>query len=297
MQQTKENTSASQVDIAFIGGSGIYQLENFQVESSLSLETPYGKTSAEIVVGKLGNKKICFIPRHGMEHSLTPSEVPYAANIYALKSIGVTKIVGISAVGSLQENIKPLDMVIPSQIIDNTNKRNSTFFGNGLVAHVSMADPFCTVMSKKISNLINPMDINHHTGKTLVVIEGPQFSTYAESHMYRQWGGDIIGMTTAPEAKLAREAEMCYTSIAMTTDYDCWNRSQDPVTSQMVISNLQKNVSNVRYLIQKITEIANLSDEACHCRASLSDALIKDRLELNSDLVYKLQPIVGKYIN
>ena len=166
-----------------------------------------------------------------------------------------------------------------------------------MVAHVSMADPFCTVMSKKISNLINPMDINHHTGKTLVVIEGPQFSTYAESHMYRQWGGDIIGMTTAPEAKLAREAEMCYTSIAMTTDYDCWNRSQDPVTSQMVISNLQKNVSNVRYLIQKITEIANLSDEACHCRASLSDALIKDRLELNSDLVYKLQPIVGKYIN
>ena len=297
MQPTPKNSITSPIDIAFIGGSGIYQLENFQVETRLSLETPYGKPSAEIIVGKLGSNKICFIPRHGKNHSLMPSEIPYAANIYALKSIGVTKIVGISAVGSLQENIKPLDMVVPNQIIDNTNGRGNTFFGNGLVAHVSMADPFCTVMSKRISDLIKSMKINHHTDKTLVVIEGPQFSTYAESHMYRKWGGDIIGMTTSPEAKLAREAEMCYTSIAMTTDYDCWNRSQEPVTSHMVISNLHKNVTNVRYLIKNISEIANLSDDTCACRASLSDALIKDRLELNSELIHKLQPIVGKYIN
>ena len=295
MQPTNKNPISPPVDIAFIGGSGIYQLEDFQINTTLSLKTPFGQTSAEIVVGNLGSKNICFIPRHGKDHSLLPSEVPYAANIYALKSIGVTKIIGISAVGSLKENIRPLDMIIPSQMIDNTSGRSNTFFGHGLVAHVSMADPFCTKMSTKISDLLESTDINYHTGKTIIVIEGPQFSTYAESHMYRKWGGDIIGMTTAPEAKLAREAEICYVSIAMATDYDCWNKSQDSVTSQMVISNLQKNVSKVRHLIKNITEITDLPDDTCVCRASLSDALIKDRLELSSELVDKLQPIIGKY--
>ncbi|MCL0105553.1 MTAP family purine nucleoside phosphorylase [Dehalococcoidia bacterium] len=204
---------------------------------------------------------------------------------------------GIPAVGSLQENIDPLDKVIPNRIIDNTNGISNTFFGNGLVAHVSMADPFCTVMSKKISDLIKSMELNHHTVKTLNIIEAPQFSTYAESHLHRKRGGDIIGMTIAPEAKLAREAKICYSSIAMTTDYDYWNRSQDPITFQIVVSNLHKNVSNVRYLIKNVSEIANLSDGTYPCRASLSDAMIKDRLELNSDLIHKLQPIVGKYIN
>ena len=297
MKEPRKMHIEPDIDLAFIGGSGLYNLDNFNMETALSIDTPYGKTSSEIITGKMYGRNICFIPRHGKTHSLLPSEVPFAANIWALKSIGITKLIGVSAVGSLQKDIKPLDMVIPNQLIDNTNRRVSSFFGKGVVAHVSMSDPFCSQLSETLTTILQSENMSHHSEKTLVVIEGPQFSTYAESHMYRKLGGHIIGMTTAQESKLAREAEICYSSIAMVTDYDCWNKNEEPVTSQIVISNLKQNVTKVQRLIKNIVKTPVLTSDACACKDSLSNALIKDRLKLDSSLIEKLNPIVKKYIN
>ena len=211
--------------IGVIGGTGLYRIEGLQDAEEAYPDTPFGKPSDAIVTGTLNGVGVAFLPRHGRGHRLMPSEIPYRANVYALKSLGVERVISVSAVGSLREDIRPLDMIVPDQLIDRTVGRPSTFFGDGLIAHVGMADPFCPEMRDILYNSASEMGARTHPSGALVIINGPQFSTKAESHMYRSWGADIIGMTALPEAKLAREAEMCYSILACSTDYDCWHES------------------------------------------------------------------------
>lgn len=240
------------VRIGIIGGTGLYQLDGLEILEEIFPETPWGKPSDKITIGKYKEKKVAFLPRHGKGHFINPSEVPARANIAALKHLGVDEIVAFSSVGSLREEIKPLDFALPSQIIDRTKSRPSTFFENGVVAHAPFADPF----SKKLSDLIHKtcisLNIPIHVDKTLICMEGPLFSTRAESHMYRSWGADIINMTVLPEAKLAREAEIAYQMVCMATDYDCWKEDEEHVTVEMVIQNLSKNAETAKKLLAEL---------------------------------------------
>ena len=284
------------IQAGFIGGSGVYELEGLKNIETIEIETPFGSPSSAITIGTLENIKMAFIPRHGTKHSLLPSEVPYRANIYALKTLGVKKIVSVSAVGSLNEKIKPMDVVIPDQLIDRTKTRENTFFGDGLVAHISFANPFCLNLSTLIGSFCEELKIEGHASGTYVAIEGPQFSTKAESNLYRMWGCDIIGMTAFPEAKLAREAEMCYSTIALVTDYDCWKDGQENVNASMVINNLKQNVKTSKKLINKIAENINLIAEKCECNESLREALVTQRILNNQEIAKKLSLLVKKYI-
>ncbi len=284
------------IQTGFIGGSGVYELEGLKNIETIEIETPFGNPSSSITIGSFGNIKMAFIPRHGTEHSLLPSEVPYRANIYALKTLGVKRVVSVSAVGSLNEKIKPLDVVIPDQLIDRTKTRENTFFGDGLVAHISFANPFCQNLSKMIVSFCEDLGIKGHSSGTYVAIEGPQFSTKAESNLYRMWGCDIIGMTAIPEAKLAREAEMCYATIALVTDYDCWKDDQENVNANMVINNLKQNVKTSKKLINKIAENMDLITEECECHESLRESLVTQRILNNQKTVKKLSLLLRKYI-
>ena len=283
------------IDLAFIGGSGFYSLSELRNAQYLKINTPFGKPSAEIAVGEISSIRVAFIPRHGVNHELLPGEVPYAANIYALKSLNSERIISISAVGSLDQKIQPLDVVIPDQLIDLTKNRLNSYFGNGIVAHVNLSDPFCPDLRAQVlsNSFCNKPRV--HDGGTCIVIEGPQFSTRAESRLYKNWGAHVIGMTAMPEARLAREAEICYSMIAMVTDYDSWKSDETDVTTDMVVNNLNKNSEVSKNIILKIAN--NLeSSRNCKCGSSLEGSIIT-KSESESESVNKIQHILNKYVD
>jgi len=264
-------------DIAIIGGSGLYQMAELQNPQRISLETPYGQPSDTIVLGSLHGVQVAFLARHGQGHRLIPSEVPYRANIHALKQLGVRYIISVSAVGSLREQIKPLDMVTPDQLIDLTKRRDSSFFGQGAVAHVSMADPVCAALSAILRTAYQQATIavgQCHAQATYVCIEGPQFSIRAESHWYRQMQADVIGMTNMPEAKLAREASIAYATLALVTDYDCWHPHEQQVSADYAIANLMKNAENAQRVIQHAVALIAKNPPASTAHHALAQALV-----------------------
>jgi 5'-methylthioadenosine phosphorylase len=283
------------VRAAVIGGSGFYDMDGFTGVEEISVDTPFGEPSDAIVTGTLDGLRVAFLPRHGVGHRILPSELPVRANIYALKSLGVEFILGISAVGSLREEIEPLHMVVPDQLIDRTRGRTSTFFGDGIVAHVSLADPFCPTLRGVLAASAAEAGAQVHSNGTYIVMEGPAFSTRAESHLYRDWGGDIIGMTALPEAKLAREAEICYAILASSTDYDCWHESEDDVSADMIVATLLKNVEVSKNAARHA--LGNLPDErTCPCSRALETALVTSMDIVPESTKRKLAPIIGNYV-
>jgi len=282
--------------IAFIGGSGLYDIDGMENRQELTVETPFGDPSDAVVVGEINGVEAAFLPRHGRGHRFSPSEIPVKANIYALKSLGVERVVSVSAVGSLKEHIKPLDLVVPDQIIDRTKLRSDTFFGDGIVAHVGFADPFCNELRRIAFESASLEDVDCHDGGTYLVIEGPQFSTRAESAVYRSWGANVIGMTALPEAKLAREAELCYTTLAFVTDYDVWHDTEEEVTVEMVIQNLTHNVATAQGIIRRM--LAEIPDNrTCGCESALKNAVITSRESITKDAQNRLGILVNKYLN
>ena len=281
--------------IAFIGGSGLYDMEGLSDPRTIDVETPFGPPSDSIVVGDLGGTQVAFLPRHGRGHRLSPTEIPVRANIYALKTLGVERVVSISAVGSLQEEIKPLDLLVPDQLIDRTKSRVTTFFGDGIVAHVAFADPFCHELSAALVQAARQQPVTTHSAGTYIVIEGPQFSTRAESELYRSLGAGIIGMTAMPEARLAREAEMCYATLALVTDYDCWHDTEDSVTVEMIVSNLLKGVSVSQSVVRMLVETVSES-RGCDCGSSLEDAIITSPDVIPAAARRRLSALVDKYL-
>lgn len=264
------------VKIAVIGGSGLYQIPGVEVLENIEIETPFGKPSDEISVCRIDGSKVAFLPRHGRGHRITPSELPVKANIYALKSLGVKYVISVSAVGSLRQEIKPRDIVIPSQIIDRTSLRERTFFGGGIVAHVIFADPFCSWLSGILQNAAQKQDVTVHEKATYVCMEGPLFSTRAESQFHRMIGGDIIGMTAIPEAKLAREAEMCYATIALSTDYDCWHEEEEDVTLEMILDNMKFNSENAKNILLSVIHDIDV-EKSCSCHSILDYSIVTDK--------------------
>lgn len=286
---------AEQVTLAIIGGSGLYSMPGLEDTRQYHIDTPFGGTSAPIVVGTLQHMRVAFLARHGIGHHITPSEVPYRANIYALKSMGVKRIISISACGSLREEFAPGDIVIPDQIYDNTHGRARSFFEEGLVAHVSVADPFCAETSGYLEAAVRAARGNVHRGGSFITIEGPRFSTKAESNTYRAWGMSIIGMTASPEAFLAREAEICYATMAHVTDYDVWHVSEAPVTVEMVINTLHKNTALAQEAIAIL--VNDLPHKrTCECGHALSTALITNKSAIPPATRQKLDLLVNKYL-
>lgn len=283
-----------EIPLAVIGGSGVYDLEALTDVEERHVPTPFGDPSDTILIGTLSGKRIAFLPRHGRGHRLTPSEVPYRANIWALKSLGVERILSISACGSMKEAYAPRHIVIPDQIYDQTKKRDYTFFGEGLVAHLAFAEPFCPHLSELLYQAVVRAGGVVHRGGTFLVIEGPRFSTRGESSIYRSWGVDIIGMTAVPEAQLAREAEMCYATMAHVTDYDVWHEEEEAVSVQMLIDNLMANAALSK---QTIAELAPLlpDERLCDCGQALATAVITRRDLIPQAKIEQLRPIVGKY--
>ncbi len=281
--------------LAIIGGSGLYTIPGLSDIEEHDLITPFGKPSDPIVVGALNGQRIAFLARHGRGHRLTPSEVNYRANIFALKVLGVGRIVSVSACGSLREDYAPGQIVIPDQIYDNTKGRARTFFGEGLVAHVGSADPFCPTLSRQVYEAVKATGATAHQGGAFITIEGPRFSTKAESRTYRQWGMDLIGMTASPEAFLAREAEMCYACMAHVTDYDVWHVSEAPVTVEMVIRILNQNTTIAQHAISDLVTQPAKRD-ACECGSALAFALITDHAHIPAETKEKLRLLIGKYI-
>ena len=280
--------------IAFIGGSGVYDLDGVTDVESVDVTTPFGSPSDSILVGSLSGERVAFLPRHGRGHRLSPSEIPVRANFFALKSLGVERAVSISAVGSLKEEIEPLHMVVPDQLIDRTRGRPSTFFGDGIVAHVGLADPYCPDLSAALRDAAAQQGATTHTG-AYVVIEGPQFSTRAESELYRSWGASVIGMTALPEAKLAREAEICYATLALVTDYDVWHQSEAEVSVELVVANLMKNAETSQKVMRSVASVAS-SERTCTCASALKDAIITNPKDIGEEVRNRLAPIVGRYV-
>lgn len=283
------------VKLAIIGGSGLYDIPGLQDVREYSTETPFGKPSAPIRVGQLEGERVAFLARHGVGHVLNPTEVPYRANIYALKSLGVERIVSISACGSLQEQFSPGHIVIPDQLYDNTHHRARSFFENGVVAHVSVADPFCDNLSDQVESAVREAGGVVHRGGAFITIEGPRFSTRAESSIYRSWGMSIIGMTASPEAFLAREAEICYATMAHVTDYDVWHVTEEPVTVEMVIQTFNKNTQLAKDAIRILARKMNY-ERNCACEHALSSALITHREALSAEAGKRLDLLLHKYL-
>jgi len=283
------------VNLAIIGGSGLYSMAGLRNAQEHQIDTPFGNTSAPIIVGTLEGQRVAFLARHGIGHHLTPTEVPYRANIYALKFLGVQRIVSISACGSLQEEFAPGHIVIPDQIYDNTHGRARSFFGEGFVAHVSVADPFCGDLSDQLESAVRAAGGTTHRGGALITIEGPRFSTKAESNTYRSWGMSIIGMTASPEAFLAREAEICYATMAHVTDYDVWHVSEAPVTVEMVIQTLNKNTSIAQEVVRILAGQLR-HERPCDCGHALATALITHKDAIRAATRQKLDLLVNKYL-
>ena len=283
------------ITIGIIGGSGLYDMAELTDREERSVTTPFGDPSAPYVVGTLRGKRVAFLARHGAGHRFTPSELNYRANIYGFKTLGVEYILSASAVGSLREEYKPMDLLIPDQFMDRTRGRLSTFFGGGLVAHVGFAHPFCSPLSGIAYRSAQAAGATVHKGGTYVCMEGPQFSTLAESNLYRSWGMDIIGMTNLQEAKLAREAEICYSTIALVTDYDCWHPSHDQVTVEMIIANLVQNARTAQQVIAGAVDALPF-ERTCECATALKHAIITRPEAISAEAKSRLAPLVGKYL-
>lgn len=289
----------AQAKIGIIGGSGLYKMDALKDVEEVQVDTPFGTPSDALIVGTLEGTSVAFLARHGRNHHLMPSELPFRANIHAMKQLGVEYLISASAVGSLKEDVKPLDMVVPDQFIDRTKNRVSTFFGEGIVAHVAFADPVCNqlagVLADAVASLELP-DVTLHRGGTYVCMEGPAFSTKAESHLYRSWGATIIGMTNLPEAKLAREAEIAYATLALVTDYDCWHPDHDSVTVEMVIGNLQRNATNAQKVIQE--SVRRLSENAprSDAHSALKYAILTQLDKAPAATKEKLGLLLQKYL-
>ncbi|MEB3251425.1 MAG: S-methyl-5'-thioadenosine phosphorylase [Cyanobacteriota bacterium] len=291
---------ATQTKIGVIGGSGLYQMEGLTDVEEVRVATPFGDPSDAILLGRLGGVPVAFLARHGRHHTLLPSELPARANIYAMKSLGVEYLISASAVGSLQESAKPLDMVVPHQFIDRTRNRVSTFFGDGLVAHIAFGDPVCLGLADLLADAVESLQLPEvalHRGGTYVCMEGPAFSTKAESEeVYRRWGAAVIGMTNLPEAKLAREAEIAYATLALVTDYDCWHPDHDSVSVEMVVQNLQRNASNAQRVIrQAVQQIAN-NPPASLAHSALQYALLTPLDQVPPATQKKLELLLKKYL-
>jgi 5'-methylthioadenosine phosphorylase len=281
--------------IGVIGGTNLYQMEGLGNVEEAKISTPFGDPSDAITIGDLVGERVAFLPRHGKGHRISPTELPARANIYALKSLGVEWIISVSAVGSLKDEIHPLDILIPDQLIDRTRSRVNSFFGDGLVAHVGFAEPFCPVLSNILYQTASEAGATVHNGGTYVVMEGPLFSTKAESFLYRSWGASAIGMTALPEAKLAREAEICYATLACITDYDCWHESSEPVTIDMVLSNLQRNAEMAKRILSRAVACIPLKRE-CQCATALQNSIITSPQLIPAPLKDKLRVLIGKYV-
>jgi 5'-methylthioadenosine phosphorylase len=281
--------------IGVIGGSGLYEMEGLKVLDEVRLETPFGKPSDAYILGELEGQKIAFLPRHGRGHRISPSELNFRANIWGMKKLGVEAIVAVSAVGSMREEIKPGDMVIIDQFFDRTKGRVSTFFTDGVVVHVTFADPLCPILRSLLIEAGKSVGATVHERGTYICMEGPQFSTRAESNIYRKWGVDVIGMTNLQEAKLAREAEICYATIALSTDYDCWHETHEDVTIGAVLAVLKKNVETAKKMIRHAVPKIG-PDRKCECRTALQHAILTDRKLISQETRKKLELIAGKYL-
>ncbi len=282
-------------EIGIIGGSGLYNLPGIEHVREIRLATPFGRPSDAYRLGDVEGRKVVFLSRHGRGHTLLPAEVNSRANIYGFKKLGVERIISVSAVGSLREEYRPMDMALPAQFFDRTRQRPSTFFGDGLVAHISFDTPVCPAMVEALAVACQEVGIRCHKGGTYVCMEGPAFSTKAESEVYRSWGMDLIGMTSLPEAKLAREAEICYATLAMVTDYDCWHPQHDAVTVNVVLEYLTHNVENSQNILLKAIR-ALPQDRNCKCASALAHAILTDRREISPQARKKLSLLVGKYL-
>jgi 5'-methylthioadenosine phosphorylase len=288
---------SSQVRIGIIGGSGLYQMPELTEVEEIKVDTPFGSPSDAFIVGTLEGERVAFLPRHGRGHRFTPTEVPFRANIYAMKSLGVERILSASAVGSLQERYAPLDMVIPDQFFDRTRGRvrESTFFGEGIVAHIAFAHPVCNVLGDVLEQACSATDVKAHRGGTYLCMEGPAFSTVAESNVYRSWGMDVIGMTNLQEAKLAREAEICYATLALVTDYDCWHPGHDAVTIDIVVEYLNKNVRNAQLILRESVKQLKDVERTCQCGSALKTAIFTQKELWPAATTKKLDAIIRKY--
>ncbi len=288
----------AQAKIGIIGGSGLYKMESLQEVEELSIDTPFGRPSDALIYGKLEGVPVVFLARHGRHHHLLPTELPFRANIYAMKSLGVEYLLSASAVGSLKDGVKPLDMVIPDQFIDRTRDRVSTFFGEGIVAHIPFGDPICPQLAQVLAAAVESLDLPEvtlHQGGTYVCIEGPAFSTKAESHLYRSWGATVIGMTNLQEAKLAREAEIAYATLALVTDYDCWHSDHDSVTVDMVIANLSKNATNAQQVIRAAVQRLAANPPSSEAHSALKYAILTPLDQIPAATKAKLALLLDKY--
>jgi 5'-methylthioadenosine phosphorylase len=282
-------------EIGIIGGSGLYDMAGLTDREEVTLQTPFGDPSGRFVLATLRGHRVAFLARHGVGHRISPTELNFRANIFGMKLLGVTAILSASAVGSLKEELKPLDIVVPDQFIDRTRGRVSTFFGRGLVAHIAFAHPVCSEVAKVIATAGEDVGATVHRGGTYVCMEGPQFSTLAESRLYRSWGADIIGMTNLQEAKLAREAEICYSTIALVTDYDCWHPDHDAVTVDMVVATLLQNAKTAQQLIAEAVEKLPV-ERPCSCGRALESAIITRPEAIPAAVKQELAPLIGKYL-
>jgi len=284
----------AQAEIGIIGGSGLYNMPGFSDVREVKLDTPFGDPSEAFILGTLAGRKVAFLARHGRGHRLIPSELNFRANIMGMKMLGVDRILSLSAVGSLKQEHKPTDFLIPDQFVDRTYKRVSTFFGDGIVAHVAFADPVCPEVAKVMNAACQRANVVGKMGGTYVCMEGPQFSTKAESNLYRSWGMDVVGMTNLQEAKLAREAEICYATLAMVTDYDCWHPEHDSVTVDQIVAVLHKNAENACSVVKHAVE-ALPKHHSCRCDQALAMAIMTDRSKVPAATLERLKPIIGKY--
>ena len=285
-----------EVKVGIIGGSGFYQMDGLNELRKIEVETPFGLPSHAVVVGKIDGQSVAFLPRHGVGHPLLPSEINVRANIYALKSLGVEWLIGVSAVGSLREEIEPRHFVIPDQLYDHTKNRISTFFGDGIVAHVGFADPFCPILGQCIYQSAKRVGATIHSGGTYICMEGPAFSTLAESNLYRKFGFDVIGMTAAPEAKLAREAEMSYAVLACSTDYDCWHEDHEAVTTEMIIENLLANVETAKQIVRSAIQNLPLDRSSSPAYKALEKSIATNPNVIPEETKQKLELLIGKYL-
>jgi 5'-methylthioadenosine phosphorylase len=281
--------------LGVIGGSGLYEMDGLEDVRWVKVETPFGPPSDDFMVGRLAGKTLVFLPRHGRGHRISPSELNARANIFAMKTLGVSRIVSVSAVGSMREGIRPGDIVVCDQFFDRTRGRPSTFFQDGIVAHVHFADPVCPELSRILYDAGVEIGASMHWGGTYLVMEGPQFSTRAESRIYRQWGVDVIGMTNLPEAKLAREAEICYATLALATDYDCWHETEEDVSIEAVLEVIRRNVSTAQSILRKVVDKVG-SQRTCPCSRALENAIVTDPDQIPEKIKRDLAPLVGRYL-
>lgn len=286
---------ADQADIGIIGGSGLYGMEGFERVREIRPPTPFGRPSDAIILGQLGTQRVAFLSRHGRGHRLSPTDINYRANIYALKSLGVTRIFSVSAVGSMKESIRPGDVVLPDQFIDRTTHRVGSFFTQGLVAHVAFSDPICPGLSAILWKAGQEIEVTVHRPGTYICIEGPQFSTRAESQLYRQWGVDVIGMTNMPEAKLAREAEMCYATLALVTDYDCWHDTEEAVSVGAILTIMKKNAEVAQHILRKSVELAQDFTQ-CACHRALEHAVVTAPHAITATQRKRYHLFLGRYV-